>query len=119
MEAYRLWSRGTLPAIVLLMALSSVNTARAQYGVYLNGAGAASRSMGGASTAAPLSAAGALYWNPASLSGLDRSELEIAPELLFVVRPATSTFQSSAFGAGIPPVTLSGSTDSNTGAYPL
>ena len=37
--------------------------------------------MAGASTAAPLSPAGALYWNPATLSGLCRSELETGAEL--------------------------------------
>ena len=69
----------------------SATPAAAQFGPVLSGTGAVNRSMGGASTAAPLSAAGALYWNPATLSGLDRSELEVGVELL---APQTSLFSS-------------------------
>ena len=42
---------------------------RAQ-GIALSGVGPVNRSMGGAATAAPIDAAGALMWNPASISGL-------------------------------------------------
>jgi long-chain fatty acid transport protein len=38
--------------------------------------------MQGASTAAPIDAAGALYWNPASISGLQSSEALVGLELL-------------------------------------
>src|ERR1700676_87394 len=108
MEVYRLWPRGVIPGLVLLCALAGVNPARAQFGPYLSGAGGANRAMGGASTAAPLSASGALYWNPATLSGLDRSELEVAGEALFV----DSRLSSDITGLG------RGSTNSDTGAFP-
>ena len=37
----------------------------AQYGPLLTGTGPVNRSMGGVATAAPVSAAGSLLWNPA------------------------------------------------------
>ena len=74
-------------AKVMILALASVwlsaSPAQAQFGIVQSGAGPINRSMGGASTAAPLDASGALYWNPASISGLPRSELEIGSELLY------------------------------------
>lgn len=109
MEGCRLWKRGVLPALVVLSALTGVNTAQAQFGPYLSGAGGVDRAMGGASTAAPLSAAGALYWNPATLSGLDRSELEIAAEMLFVDSRLSSNI----------PFLGAGETSSDSGAFPL
>lgn len=49
--------------------------------IYLTGVGPVNRSMGGAGTAAPLDAIGALNWNPASISGLG-NELGFGIELL-------------------------------------
>jgi long-chain fatty acid transport protein len=96
-----------------------VDTASAQYGATISGVGATNRSMGGASTAAPLSAAGALYWNPATISGLPRTELEAGAELLFVQTALESSANASALGPGIPPVNLAGRTNSDTGVAPL
>lgn len=95
------------------------DSAHAQFGVYLPGAGATNRSMAGASTAAPLSAAGALYWNPATISGLSRSELEAGAEMLFVNTSVASRFDAGVLGPGVPPVALSGRTDSDTGVTAL
>ena len=39
--------------------------------------------MGGASTAAPVDAAGAGYWNPAGLSWLESSEVYLGAEMLW------------------------------------
>jgi long-chain fatty acid transport protein len=75
--------------------------------------------MGGASTAAPLSPSGAIYWNPATLSGLQRSELEAGAELLFVNSRLDSRVPAGTFGPGVPPVSLSGSTPSDGGPYAL
>lgn len=71
---------GVLSAIVL----GAVPTlARAQQGLYLPGGGAAHVSMGGVSTAAPVDAIGALYWNPAAIGRLGRSEAAIGGAFLF------------------------------------
>ena len=68
-----------LCVLSLLAVARSAPAARAQ-GFVLAGAGPVNRSMGGASTAAPLDATGALFWNPATLSGLPSSELDFALE---------------------------------------
>ncbi len=47
------------------------------------GAGAANRAMAGASTAAPLDAAGAGYWNPAAISGLPQNEVYFGADLIY------------------------------------
>jgi len=105
-----------LAGLVLTLATSSV---QAQHGAILVGAGATNRSMGGASTAAPLGPAGALFWNPATLSGLERSELEIGAELLFPDTSVRSSVAANALGLGLPPIGLTGSTVSDSGAYAL
>lgn len=93
-----------------VLALTATPVA-AQFGPVLSGTGAVNRSMGGASTAAPLSAGGALFWNPATLSGLKRSELEVGVELLF---PHASMFANGA-GLGLG----SGNTESEDSVFPL
>ena len=52
-------------------------------GLYLPGGGAAHLSMGGASTATPVDAIGALYWNPAAIGRLGHSEAAIGGAFLF------------------------------------
>ncbi|MFO0844760.1 MAG: outer membrane protein transport protein [Gemmataceae bacterium] len=52
-------------------------------GIVLPGAGPIHRSMAGASTAAPLDAIGAQYWNPAAMSGLHRSQVDVGSELVY------------------------------------
>ena len=71
-------------AVVVGMALSlfCVSPAAGQ-GLILPGAGAANRAMAGASTAAPLDAAGAAYWNPAAISGLGRNEVYFGAEMVY------------------------------------
>ncbi len=87
--------------------LAAATTAQAQ-GIFLPAIGPVNQSMGGAAVAAPLDSAGALYWNSATLSGLNRSEMAIA---LGVVIPTTS-LSSQAFG-------LSGTTDGASGVTPV
>lgn len=67
---------------VAAVALLAAPAARAQ-GLYLQGGGAAHLSMGGASTAAPVDAIGALYWNPAAIAKLGRSEVAAGGAFLF------------------------------------
>src|SRR5437588_8369376 len=101
-----------LPAACLVLALAGP-AARAQ-GIILSGAGPVNRSMGGASTAAPLDATGALYWNPASITGLDRSEMAFGLELLFPHTTLSSSVPANALGLGLPPTSVAGSTNSDT-----
>jgi len=75
--------------------------------------------MGGASTAAPVSAAGALFWNPATLSGLQQSELEVGAELLFPQTSLTSRVPANTFGPGLPPADLFGTTKNEDAVFAL
>jgi len=66
----------------LFAALITPGSVQAQ-GLILPGGGAAHFSMGGASTATPVDAIGALYWNPAAIGRLNRSEVSIGGAFLF------------------------------------
>jgi long-chain fatty acid transport protein len=106
-------------ALAVALVLMCGETARAQFGVVLSGAGANNRSMGGASTAAPLDASGALYWNPAGITGLEGSELGFGLEVLYPQSKLSSSLSANSFGPGIPPVPLAGSDRSNPGVFVL
>ncbi|PHQ34128.1 OmpP1/FadL family transporter [Rhodopirellula bahusiensis] len=91
----------------LLLASTSATTAYSQ-GAYISASGPVNRSMGGASTAAPISALSAMYWNPASISGMEHSELEVGVDLLFTDHNVTSTAGATT-----------GSTDADPGVFPV
>ncbi len=91
----------------------------AQFGPMLSATGPINRSMGGASTAAPLSASGALLWNPATLSGLDGPQLDIGAELLFPQTSLSSSVPANTFGPGFPPVNMAGRTDNEDSVFAL
>ncbi|VTU00818.1 Membrane protein involved in aromatic hydrocarbon degradation OS=Rhodopirellula baltica SH28 GN=RBSH_00689 PE=4 SV=1: Toluene_X [Gemmataceae bacterium] len=57
--------------------------ASAQPGVYLPGAGAVNGGMAGVSTATPVDALGALYWNPAAIGRLGRNEVSIGGAFVY------------------------------------
>jgi long-chain fatty acid transport protein len=114
----RLLRRHVWLFVATTAALTSAS-ADAQHGTILSAAGAVNRSMGGAATAAPLGATGALYWNAATITGLPRSELEVGAELLFVDTVVATRLGASTLGPGIPPVGLQGSTVSDTGGFAL
>ncbi len=82
---------------------------RAQ-GIALSGVGPINRSMGGASTGAPIDAGGALMWNPASISGLPGSEVDLGMELLL---PSEKLFSN------LPAFHLQGSTGGEPGVAPI
>jgi long-chain fatty acid transport protein len=93
----------------VLIALELFLPARAPAGgIYLPSAGPVHRSMGGASTAAPLDAWGALYWNPATISGLEYSELEFGIDLLLADHQVASTVGP-----------FSGVTEAHPGVFPV
>jgi long-chain fatty acid transport protein len=105
--------------IALVLGVLNAAPARAQLGLSLGGVGPINRSMGGAAVAAPLDSLGALYWNPASISGLGRSEMEFATEILVPRTTLTSRLPAGALGTGVPPGPLSGTTGGNNGIFPL
>ncbi len=75
----------------------------------LSALGPVNRSMGGASTAAPLEAIGALYWNPATISALPTSQLGFGFELML----ADLQIDSSVAGLG------AGTTSAEPGVTPV
>lgn len=96
---------GALAAVIIAVAGS--HSAHAQ-GIYLPSIGPTNQSFGGAATAAPIDSAGALYWNPATLSGLKSSEMAFG---LGIVSPHAQL--SSTVGG------VSGATDSDAGVIPV
>jgi long-chain fatty acid transport protein len=75
--------------------------------------------MGGASTALPIDAMGAIHWNPASIGGLADSEVAFGMELLLPTETLSSSVAPGAFGAGIPATFLAGSTRGEPGVAPI
>ncbi|TDI17494.1 MAG: hypothetical protein E2P05_02205 [Acidobacteria bacterium] len=68
-------------------------------GLMIPGAGSVHRSMGGASVAAPVDAAGACYWNLAAINALENNEFFFSAELLIAdVNLASSVPQTSRSG---------------------
>ncbi|MEX2169096.1 MAG: outer membrane protein transport protein [Pirellulales bacterium] len=101
--------RAPVSRIVGLLALGAIAlpTTAVGQGVILQGVGPVNRAMGGASVAAPIDAAGALRWNPASISGLACSEVTFGAELLLQTEDVSST---------VP--TINGPLSGSTGAEP-
>lgn len=77
-------------------------------GLWLSAGGPVNRGMGGASTAAPIDAIGANYWNPATIRGLEDNELAFGMDLLYSNHSITSS-------AG----PVSGTTNSENGFFPI
>ncbi len=100
--------------VALAFILAAVSPAKAQYGIILSGGGAVQRSMAGTGTATTLDPLGGLYWNPATLSGLPCNEATFDAEFLEPHPTLSSTVPANAFARGFPPVTMTGSTDSDS-----
>lgn len=94
-------------ALLLALGFSSVPSVLAQ-GVYIPAAGPVHRGMAGASTAAPTDAIGALYWNPATISAMDHSELGFGVDVIFADHHV-----GSSVGA------VSGTSSGEAGAVPV
>lgn len=90
--------------ILLFDALAS-----AQMGHVLNGVGPVNQGMAGVATAAPIDAAGALNWNPGSITALGHSEFAFGFELLIPDASIDSSMPAGFGGA-------SGSTASDAGS---
>jgi long-chain fatty acid transport protein len=103
-------------ALSSLIALCMLQCAAANIfgqGFVLPGLGPINRSMGGAATAAPLDATGALNWNPATISGLSQSRADIGIDVIY----NRNTVHTGLFIGT--PGEISGSTDSDVGVWAL
>jgi long-chain fatty acid transport protein len=105
------WPRRLGVAFLLTLALPSL--ALAQPGLYLPGAGAVHAGMSGVSTATPVDALGALYWNPAAIGRLGRNEASIGGAFLYPELSVTSS-RPRLLGGGV----IEGRTRSDNG-FPL
>ncbi|MDR0703670.1 MAG: outer membrane protein transport protein [Planctomycetaceae bacterium] len=94
---------------VLVLSLAISNHFVYGQGVLLRSVGAVNDSIGSVATATPIDAAGAIYWNPASISGLEKSEISFG---IGVIMPKTRVSSSIE---GTP---ISGSTKGNAGSIP-
>ncbi|MDR1269728.1 MAG: outer membrane protein transport protein, partial [Planctomycetaceae bacterium] len=97
---------------VLVLSLVISNRFANGQGVLLRSIGAVNDSIGSVATATPVDAAGAIYWNPASISALEKSEISFG---IGVIMPKMRVSSSLDVGNG---VTLSGSTKGNAGSVP-
>lgn len=111
-------SRRLAVAVGVMMAVGLGSSAVNAQGLYLAGSGATHRSMAGVSSAIGTDALGALYWNPAAISGLPGSEVVIGSELVLPDTHVSSTILAGAFGPLGPATTLSGRTRSDSGLVP-
>lgn len=105
------WSRRLGLAIVLALSFTALSSA--QPGVYLPGAGAIHGGMAGVSTATPVDALGALYWNPAAIGRLGRNEASIGGAFVYPELSVTSS-RPRLLGGGV----IQGRTRSDNG-FPL
>jgi long-chain fatty acid transport protein len=83
-------------------------------GHFLHGAGPVNEAMGGADTGICLDATGSIAWNPACTTGFLGRRFEFHATLFTPWRSLSSTVNANAFGPGMPPVTLSGTTESGS-----
>jgi long-chain fatty acid transport protein len=109
--------RHVLVAAVAMAAFGTPRSSPGQ-GVALRAVSPVNESMAGTGTACPIDAAGALHWNPASISGLPSSDMSFGLGLVLPSSTLSSRVERGAFGGGYPPVTLEGSDRSEAGAIP-
>jgi long-chain fatty acid transport protein len=93
-------------AACCIVAISVSNIAG--QGVTLRGVGSINESMAGAGTALPLSASGAIHWNPASIAEFDHHQAEMGLSLIY-----PDTRVSTTVGP------FSGSSRSESGVCPI
>jgi long-chain fatty acid transport protein len=101
------FSRITTQVLCCWFVIATFSDVHGQ-GIVLPGVGPVNRSMSGVATATPLDAAGAMHWNPGTLSALSSSEILFGVEFI-----DSQTSLSSSVGP------FSGSTDSNSGIKTL
>jgi long-subunit fatty acid transport protein len=99
------WSYVRLSVFILLFG----STVQGQTGHVVHGVGAVNQSMAGAGTAMPLDATGALFWNPASITDLKSSEVDVNADVGLLHSTLSSSLQRNALAPGFPAGTISGS----------
>jgi long-subunit fatty acid transport protein len=83
--------KGSLGGILVVLVGATLASAQ---GIIFPSTGAKHRAMAGASTAAPVDAAGATYWNPAAMAGMEDGEVFVGVDFLYA-----NTFLDSAVEA--------------------
>ncbi len=91
----------------------------AQNGHLMTGYGPINLSMGGASAGNAMDSMGILFWNPAGIGRLGRSEISFSTEAFLSTTTLSSSVNANSFGSGAPPVDLAGSTDGDFGMSPI
>ncbi len=104
------FSRNGFRVAIAVIVLSAVPTSANAQGLLLPYGGSVHGSMAGASSATPLDAIGAVYWNPAAIGRLGRSEVSIGGSFLFPDISVSSSFSRPLLGR-----VDSGTTQSNSG----
>lgn len=96
-------------SVVACVALAAVSGQLDAQGIALRGVGSINESMAGASTALPLSAGGALHWNPATISAFECHQAEMGIGLIYpdariesTVGPFTGSSRSESGASPIP-----------------
>ena len=95
-----------MPLVTLLATCATVTA----QGPIVTGVGVINRSMGGAGTAAPLDAIGAVHWNPGSISALPGNEVSFGAEMLY---------PNITLSSNIPALGPPGTTHSESGVAPI
>lgn len=88
-------------------------------GLIFPGAGPVSRSFGGATTAIPLDAAGAVYWNPATMNELPNSKIMFGSEFIYGDTHLGGTVPAGSVLGLFPQTTRTGLTRSDSGLSAL
>jgi long-chain fatty acid transport protein len=104
--------------VAFVTGILAPQLAKGQTAHVIGGAGPVSMSMAGATTAMPLDASGALYWNPAAMRGLPGSEVDFGLFALFPASRLSSAVAPSALGPCVPPFPLAGSSTNESGVFP-
>lgn len=103
-----------LAIVTFVLSVVAAPPAAAQ-GVILPAAGALNRTMAGASTAIAFDAMGATYWNPATIMGLETSEVGFGAELLSGDTKVSSRIPAGVIGGVFPAQDRAGTTESDGG----
>jgi long-chain fatty acid transport protein len=107
-------SIGCCSALFLLAWLGQPNLARGQ-GSIVTAVGPVNRSMCGVAVGCPIDSAGAIYWNPASMAGLEKSDMTYSAAMFYGTNRVSSVVQADSVAPGLPAETFGGSTRSNGG----
>ncbi|MBX7104442.1 MAG: outer membrane protein transport protein [Gemmataceae bacterium] len=100
-----------------LAATLGASVASAQ-GLLLPNGGSIGGNMAGTSSAVGLDAVGAMFWNPAVISGLRQNEVSIGSNLIIPHVGVTGTIPAGTFGPLGPIDTITGRTNSDAGLVP-